>query len=272
MAVEEVYRRPEDYDLETGARDIGDTPFWEGLLRRERPVRALEVGAGSGRLTLPLARLAAAQGFHLTGLEMEPAMLARARERAAQEPPATRRALTLALGDARDLDHALGARERTAPFDVILMPYGVAHHLTTLDDQLAAWRGARRWLASGGLLAVDVTAPNLSELREGQRGATPRRPDMDARGEDGRRLRRSVSVRYDAARQEATLAYEYDVTDPCGARRHYRSDFVEHVFFPRELALLFQISGFALERLVGSYAGDPFGNDSGLLIGLGRAV
>lgn len=274
MTVEEVYLRPEDYELETLARNIGDLPFWMSLLRRERPARVLEIGCGCGRLTLPLARLGAEQGFTLTGLEMEPAMLRRAEEHARDESPHIQRALRLALGDARDLDgalHRLGVKDEMRPFDVILMPYGVAHHLTTADDQLRAWRGARRWLRAGGLLAVDVTAPNLRRLLAGLDSPTPRHLDMVV-SRDGRTLRRTVATRYHATTQQETLAFEYHIIDPDGARRDYRSDFAMRVYFPRELELLFRATGFTLERLVGSYSGDPYQTHSPLLLGLGRAA
>jgi SAM-dependent methyltransferase len=274
MAVEEVYRRPGDYELETLTRDIGDLPFWTGLLRRERPARVLEIGCGCGRLTLPLARLGAAQGFAITGLEIEPAMLRRAEGHIQAEAEETVRALRLALGDVRDLDGALcrlagGAAHQR--FDVILMPYGVAHHLTTPADQLSAWRGARRWLRAGGLLAVDVTAPDLARLLAGRDAPTPRRLDLEV-SRDGRTLRRTLSTRYHAATQQETLAYEYHVSEPDGAQRDYRSDFAMYVYFPRELELLFHATGFTLERLLGSYNGDPYCARSPLLLGLGRAV
>lgn len=274
MAVEEVYRRPEDYELETLARDIGDLPFWQRLLQRERPIRALEIGCGCGRLTIPLARQGVEQRFTITGLEMEPVMLRRAEEHARAEAATTRRALRLALGDARDLDAALrrlGDDAHTRPYDVILMPFGVAHHLTTVDDQLSAWRGARRWLRLGGLLAVDVAAPDLPRLVAGSRHLTPRQPDLEvSRG--GRTLRRTLATRYHAAIQQETLAYEYHVSDPDGGHRDYRSNFAMYVYFPRELELLFRATGFTLERLLGTYSGATYGPRSPLLLALGRAI
>jgi len=274
MAVEEVYLRPEDYELETLGRDIGDLPFWTRLLQRERPAHVLEIGAGCGRLTLPLARLGATHGFTITGLEMEPTMLQRAEEHARAESPETRRALRLTRGDARDLDATLRALVDPAAchaFDAILMPFGVAHHLTTPDDQLRVWRGARRWLRAGGLLAVDVAAPDLARLRAGLDAPTPRRQDLEV-SRDGRTLRRTVATRYHAATQDEALTYEYHITDPDGARRDYRSTFTAHVYFPRELELLFRATGFTVERVVGSYHGEPYTGGSSLLLTLGRAV
>jgi SAM-dependent methyltransferase len=271
VAIEEIYRRPEDYELELLAREVGDLPFWQETLRRERPARALEIGCGCGRLALPLARQGSRQGYTITGLEMEPAMLRRAQEHARSEAAATRLALRLALGDARDLDGALGAADDGRLFDVILMPYGVAHHLTKLDDQLSVWRGARRWLRAGGLLAVDVTAPDLPRMAAGLEAATPRRLDLEAR-HAGRWLRRTVATRYHPATQMETLAFEYHIRAADGSTRHYRSDFDMRVYFPGELELLFRATGFALERLLGSYDGEPYGPSSPLLLCLGRAI
>jgi len=276
MPVEEVYQRPDDYELETLGHEIGDLRFWQELLQRERPRRVLEIGSGCGRLTLPLARQGATQGFSVIGLEMEPAMLARAQEHARDEPETTQRALRLAQGDARDLDGALrrqGAADgaEVHVFDVILASFGVAHHLITPDDQLSAWCGARRWLRTGGLLAVDVMAPDLSRLLAGQEAQTPRHPDLEV-SRDGRALRRTLATRYYAVLQQETLSYEYHITERDGTRRDYRSDFASYVYFPRELALLFRATGFTLEQLVGSYSGDPYDAHSRQLIGLGRAV
>jgi SAM-dependent methyltransferase len=272
MAIEEVYLRPDDYELETLTRDIGDLPFWVDLLKRERPARVLEIGCGCGRLTLPLARLGAARGFTITGLEIEPAMLCRAQQHARDEAPVTQRALRLTQGDARDLDAALQTRGGgSCPFDVILMTYGVAHHLTTTDQQLSVWRGARRWLRAGGLLAVDVGAPDLPRLSTGRDCGTPRRLDLEV-SRDGRTLRRTVATRYCAASQVERLEYDYCVTEADGSQRDYRSAFAMRVYFPRELELLFHATGFTVERMIGSYAGEPYTARSPLLLTLGRAA
>lgn len=277
MAVEEVYLRPDDYELETLTREIGDLPFWSGLLKRERPARVLEIGCGCGRLTLPLARLGAEQGFTITGLEIEPAMLQRAQEHARDEAPATQRALRLTLGDARELESALQPRDGAASpaspraFDVILMPYGVAHHLVSSDEQLSVWRAARRWLRAGGLLAVDVAAPNLARLATGLSACTPRRLDLEvSRG--GRTLSRTIATRYCAATQVERLTFDYSIEEADGARRDYRSAFAMRVYFPRELELLFRATGFSVERMLGSYAGEPYTAQAPLLLTLGRAI
>jgi hypothetical protein len=45
-----------------------------------------------------------------------------------------------------------------------------------------------------------------------------------------------------------------------------------HVFFPREIELLCRLAGYKVEELIGSYTGEPFGDDSPQLIALARAA
>ncbi len=264
MAIEEVYQHPDDYDLELAARDVGDTPFWRALLRRERPVTVLELGCGTGRLTIPLARDGARQGFHLVGMDPERSMLARAKQRLSREPAPVRAAASLLHGDARAL-------QMPHVFDTILFPYGAAHHLLALEDQITVWRNARRQLRGGGLFCVDVAAPDLRALAAGLEG-TPRTTDMDVTTAGGRRLRRTVASRYDPVAQCATHAYEYTSGGPGTADQSYRSQFEMHCYFPRELELLCRYTGFRVESWLGDYDWSPLVAGSPVILLLARAV
>lgn len=264
MAIEAVYLHPEDYDLEVASRHVDDIPFWIQLAERERPRRFLEVGAGTGRLSIPLARAAAKQGFEVVGLEAEEPMLVRARQLCQAEPLDVQQALTLVQGDVRTM--RLPWR-----FELIALPYGIAHHLVEVDDQIAALRSAREHLHPGGLLCVDLGAPDLQFLAQAQQGV-PRHVDMEAEAPSGHRLTRTVASTYTPAQQRAVHAYRYESVRPDGTKDAYPSDFTMHVFFPRELELLCRHTGFRIERMLGSYDGTPYANDSSLMIVLARAV
>ena len=86
------------YDWEN-ARTLGrrDVAFWQRLARRTRG-RILELGAGTGRLTLPLARVA---GRRLTGIDLSAPMLARAMRKRRTLPTSKRPAIV--RGDIRVL-------------------------------------------------------------------------------------------------------------------------------------------------------------------------
>jgi SAM-dependent methyltransferase len=266
VAVEPVYQHPEDYELEVASRRLQDAGFWSDLVGRERPRRVLEVGCGTGRLTIPLTREGVRHGFTVLGLDIEAAMLARAREHLRDEPADVQRAARFIQVDARDLS-VVGSRGDR--FDVILMPYGVAHHFLASEDQTAAWSAVRGRLAPGGLFAVDITMPDLASLTEAQ-GGSPRAPDLDVCGADGRHLWRTAARRYDAATRRLAIDFQYEVTEPDGSWYAYPSTFVMYVYTAQELTRLFQCTGFQVERLVGSYAGEPYANDSHQLIALAR--
>lgn len=259
-----IYQHPRDYDLEVAAHDVRDIPFWLDLLAREQPHRVLEIGCGTGRLTIPLARAGGRQGFTVVGLDPAAEMVTRAEAAAAAESATTLAALRFVRGDVLTLN----ADDR---YDVALMPYGTGHHLQALDEQIAVWRGVRQRLAPGGLFAVDLVAPDLAMLAQAREG-TSRAEDLAISDAEGHSLRRSAAVTYGVAAQRALFNYEYESRGPDGTRHDYASPFAMHVYYPRELELLFRLTGFRVERVLGSYAGEPFADRSPLMIALGRAV
>jgi hypothetical protein len=169
-------------------------------------------------------------------------------------------------GDARDLSSVGSSGER---FDVILMPYGVAHHFLSIEDRRAVWRAAHSRLSPGGLFVVDITMPAFASLAQAE-GGSPRVRDLDVCGGDGRHLRRTVARRYDEATQRLTMDFQYEVVEPDGSWYAYPSPFVMYVYRAQELTRLFQSTGFDIERLIGSYAGEPYTDASRQLIALAR--
>src|SRR5262252_475603 len=107
------------YDWEN-ARTLGrrDVPFWRTLaVQAAGPV--LELGCGTGRISLPLARA----GVSLVGIDRSAAMLERAAKRLAasrrQQGSRRRKRLHLVRGDIRFLPFEQGS------FRTVLAPYGI---------------------------------------------------------------------------------------------------------------------------------------------------
>ena len=189
--MEAIYERPHDYDLEHEG-DEEDVEFYLRLLPRWPPRRVMELAAGSGRVTIPLARAATAGGIQIVGLEREGPMLEEAMRKRAGLDEDARRCLTFMTGDMR----AWGAEQ---PFDLVIAPCASLSHLLTLDDQIAAWRCAWDSLADGGRFVVDLTMPNLAAYADSMQ--TPPRTfveiDIDARDPNsGTRLLRYRTTRY----------------------------------------------------------------------------
>jgi SAM-dependent methyltransferase len=124
------------HDVECGSY-TADLALWHELAARERgPV--LDVGAGTGRVALPLARA----GHDVTALDREPELLEALRARAGEVPVAT------VVADAVDFALDRG-------FGLVIVPMQTVQLLPERAGFLAA---ARRALLPGGLLALAIAA------------------------------------------------------------------------------------------------------------------
>jgi SAM-dependent methyltransferase len=101
--------------------------------------RVLDVGCGPGRTTREAARRAGPTGSAL-GVDLSPAMVARARELAAAQGPPT---VSFTVADAGRADLGDGT------YDVVISRFGVMF----FDDEAAAFAGLTRALRPGGRLA-----------------------------------------------------------------------------------------------------------------------
>jgi SAM-dependent methyltransferase len=125
------------HDLECGGY-TADLAFWRTLASaRGGPV--LDIGAGTGRVTLDLART----GFEVTALDNDPDLLAELRRRAGGLPVVT------VCADAR----AFALPER---FALCVMPMQTIQLLGGSRGRVGFWQCARRHLAPGGLLAAAI--------------------------------------------------------------------------------------------------------------------
>jgi ubiquinone/menaquinone biosynthesis C-methylase UbiE len=115
-----------------------DVDFYVELAREaEGPV--LELAVGTGRIAIPIAQRA---GKRVVGIDLSPAMLALARERAT----AAGVEVELREGDMRDLDE-----ERAT--DLVICPYRALLHLPTWADRRRVFERVARALRPGGRFA-----------------------------------------------------------------------------------------------------------------------
>ncbi|PYE53497.1 class I SAM-dependent methyltransferase [Deinococcus yavapaiensis] len=229
------------YDLQYATyRD--DLHFY-ARLARDVGGRVLELGAGSGRVTVHLARA----GVDATGLELSADMLRYARARARDADVSPR----FVEGDMRDFD--LGES-----FDLVIAPFNAFMHLYSTGDQLAALRAVRRHLAPRGRLAFDVYVPNF-----GPEGVL--RHEGETFEADGRRTDVLMLQRVDRSRQIATTQYFVDTTHEDGrlAREHHT--LTQRYFTRFELEWWLRHAGFT-PKFAGSFEGGPVTDESRVLV------
>jgi SAM-dependent methyltransferase len=129
------------HDLECGHYKQ-DLPVWLALaaeyVRQGQAV--LDVGAGTGRVTIPLAQA----GYHVVALDTDAQLLAELEQRASGLPVET------FCADARDF------RLPDRAFPLIVVAMQTVQLLGGADGHLAFMRRAREHLLDGGLVAVAI--------------------------------------------------------------------------------------------------------------------
>ena len=242
--VAEALARLYDVDL---LEDPGDVDLYVALAARAGgPI--LELGVGSGRIAVPLAQA----GYDVTGIDRDPAMLARAAERAAKAGPAVARRLDLIEADARTA-HAPKAGTYKLAFIALnsLLVFG------DVADQRCAVRTLAEHLAPGGLAVVDVWLPDAEDLvrYDGRLGLEYVRRDP---GTD-RKVTKMASALHDAATGSVHLTSIFDEGrqgEP--AVRWLREDRLT-LISAAELRGLAEGAGLAVEVLAGGYDLQPLG-------------
>lgn len=226
----------------TVAREMGDA------------VRILELGAGTGRVTLPLLR----DGHQVTALDAAPSMLERLQS-AAHEAGLTE-ALMVVEADMRKIPRP------DASCDLVISPFNALMHLYDWRDLLACFREAHRVLRPGGAFVFDVQLPDIAWLRWDPevRHAVTRFTHPVTR----EKLIYSTNHTYDPATQICHIRIYYDDAVP-GVRRFVppptprRLVHLAHrQIFPEELRVLVDTAGFELESLTADFTDTPLQHDS----------
>lgn len=171
------------HDLECGAYRA-DIPLWLRLAGEASSpghrARVLDIGAGTGRVALALARA----GHPVTALDLDPQLIAALAERASGLP------VTAVTGDARTFtlepsDHDLG-----------LVPMQTLQLLRGADQRRQLLERARAHLRPGALVALAiVTEVDTFDSREGGLGPTPEHVSVAGRRYVSRAVRVALGER-----------------------------------------------------------------------------
>lgn len=133
----------------------GDVEFYLQLAMAA-PGPALELGCGTGRIVLPLAR----SGVQAMGLDLSQSMLDVATQRLAKDDAGVAGRATFVRGDMADFD--LGRQ-----FGLVYIAFRSFMMLSTPREQRRCLEAAHRHLVPGGTLAIDLFDPLLDRLVPG---------------------------------------------------------------------------------------------------------
>lgn len=229
------------YDYEYRRRRA-DVTFYRELANRRGAARILELGAGSGRVTIPLAR----DGHQVVALDQSKAMLGKLRARVEALPGSAAARVKVVEGDLRDFTVA-------GKFPLVIAAFNVLEHLYTRGELDACLRRVAAHLAPGGAFAFDVQMPDLAWLIRdpNRRWAKTRFTDPTT----GRAMFYSTNHDYDPVGQIALIRLYYEPVDGKGPTRVVKLS--QRKYFPAELEALVAHAGLRVVERYGDFSRHP---------------
>lgn len=233
-----------------------DVLFYEAIADEHRgPI--LELGAGSGRVTIALARA----GHEVVAVDRMDSMLAQLRTALAKEKPEVRARVRVVRGD------LLKVRLKQR-FGLVISPFNVFMHLYTRDDVERALATCRVHLAPRGRLVFDVLMPEIRAFVRDPGKLYKSRPITDG---SGRKWHYAEQFQYDHATQiQMVTAVLSAIDDPTEVRV---LPLAHRQFYPQELEALLDYNGWEMEKRWGDFERGPIrlGCESQVVVARARA-
>ena len=126
-------------------------PMVDFLVEQAGSGAALELGIGTGRIALPLAR----RGVPVHGIDLSKAMAARLREKPGAEE------IGVTIGD-------FATTRVEGTFSLAYLLANTIMNLTTQEEQVACFRNVAAHLEPGGRFVIEVLVPGLRRLPPGE--------------------------------------------------------------------------------------------------------
>ncbi|MEE3234417.1 MAG: class I SAM-dependent methyltransferase [Candidatus Latescibacterota bacterium] len=237
---------PQWYDLYFNGVE-GDVEFYLGEAQDGRGP-TLEIGCGTGRILIPLAREA---GVPVTGLDISKPLLKVALAKLKLESDAVQERSKIVEGDMRDFD--LGET-----FATVILPYRTFQHLLTPVDQLSALKEIRRHLGKNGRLVFNIFEPTDEIQRHGW--STPLRLDAEVIDSSKDEM---VSVYFsrlcDPQTQLMEQSFIFERWDNSGkSKGRYIQNLSLRWSTEWEMRHVFNLTGFSVVAFYGDFGGNPY--------------
>lgn len=238
-------RYPENLDATTEAQGVAHDVDRYLELAESISGPILEVGCGTGRVCIPLARA----GKEVHGVDVSSGMLSLLREKLTREPAELAQRLTIEQADATRM--SLSRRD----FELAIMAFNTLQCIPDFDAQQAVLTRIGEHLRPRGTLVIDLIHP----FRISFPGEPAPKLFFTRRNEwTGRRYWRFAMVGPMDVDQRQRLHGWYDELREDGtiARREYSITW--RPIFRYEMQLMLEKAGFELECVEGGHRGEPF--------------
>lgn len=230
----EEYAHPELYDLENPDFDPEGSFFLSIAAQTGGPV--LDLGCGTGRMTIPLAQ----HGLEITGLDPAAEMLALARAKAGDLP------IEWIEADGRDF-------HLSRQFNFIFENGAVFMHMLTNLDQRAFLGCVHEHLAPDGRFVFGVIFPHPDRIAS----APEEKEWYSYQDNQGRTVRVSGTEVYDDLSQVKVETAIRRITEPDGSETVHVAPLALRYTFPQELEALLERAGFVVVERYGGADRSP---------------
>lgn len=245
-----IYNDAVVYDF-IHSRRTGDIAFYISQMTGNGK-RVLELGCGTGRLTIPLALAE----FDVTGIDISENMLAHAREMAAQKGAN----IDWVHGDVRDFD--LGKR-----FDAVLFPANSISHLLDNESVESCLACVKKHLTEEGIFIFQAFTPGLHLLIRDPNKRYPVAEYEDPKGR-GRVIVTESNI-YDNALQINNITWYHKYED---TQEEIAKLLPLRMYFPQELDSLLRHNGFEIVAKYGDFDGSLYATNPFLQIPVCRKL
>ena len=217
----------------------------------------LELGAGTGRISIPVAE----SGIRVSALDADAGMLDKLRQKVAMLPADVQHRIAVHHGDMRSftLDE---------PYALVIIPFRAFLHNITREDQLATLRRAHAHLRSGGELALNVFHPSLEYMAANagaSAGAWRWRATRKSAG--GGFTVYSEASRYNTVQQTLVSMIRTEEFAADGSLSQTNMMHLQLAYlYPSDISGLLAETGFEPPRISGDFHGRAFERDGDELV------
>lgn len=237
------------YDLTVNINNpavAGDIDFYKKLILPKS--RVLEIGCGTGRVALELAR----HGCSVTAMDLSEAMLAEFEKKLRASPD---------MGSRISLHQAdMTAFDFETIFDWVIFPFRAFQALKESGERHDCLLATRRHMRPSSRAVISMFNPAPDKLASwGQKGIVDFDIELPGSNRSLRRIQNQLS--HDAKAQTITVEHVYQVYDDQGVLEEHPDRMELGYLYPTQASEIFNINGFFIEHVYGDYSFGPLQQD-----------
>jgi SAM-dependent methyltransferase len=228
----------------------------------------LELGCGSGRMTLAIAQA----GSKIAGLDLSQKMLARAETKLAALPEDVRGGVSLTQGNMTNFElKTLFPHKLILKFPLVIIPFRPFQHLLETQQQLDCLKCVRNQMEAGGHSIVDFFQTDARRMHDPEFLIERKAAEFEMSG--GRKVVLTERVTaFHRAQQRNDVEMIYNVMHPDGRQERLVMAFRFRYFFRYEVEHLLARCGFRVQETFGDFARSPLRDNSPEMIFVATAT